>query len=44
MLERIDIVPDLIPLNHIFDNFKDCLIWIEGKVMDEGYHKLNDVI
>ena len=28
MLERIDIIPDLIPTEHIFDNFSDCLIWI----------------
>ena len=41
MLERIDIVPDLIPQNHIFENFNDCLKWIEDKSNDED-HKLND--
>jgi len=29
MMERIDIIPDLIPKDQIFDNFKDCLIWIK---------------
>jgi SulP family sulfate permease len=28
MLERIDIIPDLIPKDQIFDDFKDCLNWI----------------
>ncbi|MBN4082796.1 SulP family inorganic anion transporter [bacterium AH-315-A23] len=29
MLERIDIIPDLVPQDQIFDNFKDCLSWIK---------------
>ena len=29
MMERIDIIPDLIPENRIFENFKDCLAWIQ---------------
>jgi SulP family sulfate permease len=29
MLERIDIIPDLIPKDQIFDDFKDCLKWIK---------------
>ncbi len=29
MMERIDIIPDLIPKDQIFDNFKDCLDWIK---------------
>ena len=29
MMERIDIIPDLIPVNQILDNFKDCLSWIK---------------
>jgi SulP family sulfate permease len=29
MLERIDIIPDLIPKDQIFDKFKDCLSWIK---------------
>ncbi|WNH14153.1 SulP family inorganic anion transporter [Thalassobellus suaedae] len=30
MMERIDIIPDLIPKEHIFDNFKKCLEWIKS--------------
>jgi SulP family sulfate permease len=30
MLERIDIIPDLIPKSQIFDDFKDCLEWIKN--------------
>jgi SulP family sulfate permease len=30
MLERIDIIPDLIPKDQIFDDFKDCLKWIKN--------------
>ena len=29
MLERIDIIPDLIPEKHIFKNFKSCIKWIK---------------
>jgi len=29
MLERIDIIPDLIPEEQIFDTFKECLVWIK---------------
>ena len=32
MMERIDIIPDLIPTEHLFDNFKECLIWIKANV------------
>ncbi len=28
MMERIDIIPDLIPTEQIFDDFKECLKWI----------------
>jgi SulP family sulfate permease len=34
MMERIDIIPDLIPKEHIFTNFKDCLTWIKANVND----------
>ncbi|MGJ8591664.1 MAG: SulP family inorganic anion transporter [Aquaticitalea sp.] len=34
MMERIDIIPDLIPKEHIFTNFKDCLDWIKANVKD----------
>ena len=29
LLEKIDIIPDLIPHEQIFENFKDCLVWIK---------------
>ena len=29
MLERIDIIPKLIPEEHTFDSFKDCLQWLK---------------
>ena len=35
MLERIDIIPDLIPEEHLFSNFDDCLKWIKENVKDE---------
>lgn len=34
MLERIDIIPDLIPLEHIFNNFDDCLDWVNKNIED----------
>ncbi len=34
MMERIDIIPDLIPKEHIFTNFRDCLDWIKANVKD----------
>ena len=30
MMERIDIIPDLIPKEHIFDTFKPCMDWIRA--------------
>lgn len=35
LLQRIDIVPDLIPEEHIFDTFDECIRWIEGHVQDD---------
>ena len=32
MMERIDIIPDLIPKEHIFDNFKECTKWIKANI------------
>ncbi|NOX47981.1 MAG: SulP family inorganic anion transporter [Chlorobi bacterium] len=32
MLERIDIIPDLIPKEQVFDSFNDCLAWIRENV------------
>ncbi|MEP3208839.1 MAG: SulP family inorganic anion transporter [Maribacter sp.] len=34
MMERIDIIPDLIPEEHIFKNFGDCLKWVKENVKD----------
>ena len=34
MMERIDIIPDMIPREHIFKNFKSCLAWIKENVKD----------
>ena len=35
MLERIDIIPDLIPREQIFDNFKDCMNWVEENIRSD---------
>ncbi len=32
MMERIDIIPDLIPEEHIFDNFKELLAWLKENI------------
>ncbi|WP_054852446.1 SulP family inorganic anion transporter [Olleya sp. ITB9] len=32
MMERIDIVPDLIPNQHIFKDFNTCLNWVKSNV------------
>lgn len=29
MMERIDIIPDLVPEKYIFDTFEDCMNWIK---------------
>jgi sulfate permease, SulP family len=34
MMERIDIIPDFIPEEHIFDKFSDCLKWVNEHVKD----------
>ncbi|RAJ12100.1 SulP family inorganic anion transporter [Olleya aquimaris] len=35
MMERIDIIPDLIPKEHIFKDFDACLKWVKANVKDE---------
>ncbi len=35
MMERIDIIPDFIPNEHIFKDFKTCLQWVKSNVKDE---------
>ena len=34
MMERIDIIPDLVPEEHIFEDFEECLKWIRANVRD----------
>ena len=34
LLERIDIIPDLVPKDQIFNNFEESLIWIKENVKD----------
>ncbi len=35
MMERIDIIPDFIPTEHIFEDFNGCLSWVKENVKDE---------
>ncbi len=35
MLERIDIIPDLVPEDRIFEDFNSCLTWIKANVEDK---------
>ena len=35
MMERIDIIPDFIPEEHIFETFDECVKWIKENVKDE---------
>ncbi|OBX24327.1 MULTISPECIES: SulP family inorganic anion transporter [Bizionia] len=35
MMERIDIIPDLIPKEHIFKTFTECTQWIKENVKDD---------
>ncbi len=41
MMERIDIIPNLIPKDQIFKDFTDCLKWIKENVEDEVPPALN---
>ncbi|MEL6811093.1 MAG: SulP family inorganic anion transporter [Bacteroidota bacterium] len=34
LMENIDIIPDLVPKEHIFDNFKETMKWIRENVED----------
>ena len=34
MMEKIDIIPDVVPEHQIFKNFRECLIWVKGNVRD----------
>lgn len=35
MMERIDIIPDFIPNEHIFKDFETCLLWVKENVEDK---------
>jgi SulP family sulfate permease len=35
MLERIDIIPDLVPGDQIFKNFKKSIQWIKENVKED---------
>ncbi len=35
MMERIDIIPDLVSNDHIFNTFSDCLDWVKQNVKDK---------
>lgn len=35
MMERVDIIPDLIPEENIFETFDECLNWVKINVKDE---------
>jgi SulP family sulfate permease len=34
MMERVNLIPELIPKEHIFDDFADCMTWIDHNVKD----------
>jgi len=34
MMERIDIIPDFIPNEHVFETFNQCLSWLKENVKD----------
>ena len=36
MMERIDIIPDLVPEEHIFKNFKECTGWIKENIENKN--------
>ena len=35
MMERIDIIPDLVPPEHMFDDFDDCVAWLKSNHYEE---------
>lgn len=35
MMERIDIIPDFIPNEHIFDSFDECMNWVKQNVKNK---------
>ncbi len=43
MFERIDLIPDLIGEDRLYDNFEDCLNWVKENVKDEFPSHVKDV-
>ena len=41
MMERIDIIPDLIPHEHIFEHFEDCVNWLLEQMKNNSNTQLN---
>tara|TARA_R110000737_G_scaffold195306_1_gene216244 strand:+ start:1612 stop:3486 length:1875 start_codon:yes stop_codon:yes gene_type:complete len=35
MMERVGLIPDLIPDEHIFESFDECLTWVKANVKDK---------
>ena len=35
MMERIDIIPDLVPPEHMFEDFDDCVAWLKSNHYEE---------
>ncbi|PWG05988.1 SulP family inorganic anion transporter [Polaribacter aquimarinus] len=35
MMERIDIIPDFIPEEHIFNTFDECVAWVKQNIKDK---------
>jgi SulP family sulfate permease len=35
MMERIDIIPDFVPEEHIFNRFAECLNWVKANIKDK---------
>ncbi|PKA98102.1 SulP family sulfate permease [Flavobacteriaceae bacterium MAR_2009_75] len=40
MMERVNVIPKLIPEEHIFNDFESCLVWIKDNVKDK--HTANE--
>ncbi len=36
MMERIDIIPDFIPKEHIFKSFDECVTWVKQNIKDNN--------
>ncbi len=34
MMERIDVIPDLVPTKHLFNDFNECIAWVRENVED----------